>query len=321
MDTSEEYRRFAREQAAGTSPAYEALAYAVANDTELLHLLDGLPEIKRQPNLLFGVVRHQGGPLDPERFVPWVVEHWPDVSAEMMVRRTQTNEPARCATLLPVLAGLPGPLALLEVGTSAGLCLYPDRYRYDYGTKVVGDEHAPFTIPCAVTGNPPLPDQVPEIVWRAGIDLNPLDVRNEDDLSWLTSLVWPEHDDRRARLRAAAEMERRDPPLLVQGDLNDALPGVAAHAPEDATLVVFHTAVLMYLTVEERSRFVGTVTALPGHWISNESPELLADHVPPPVEPSQEPGLFLTALDGRPCAWSEGHGRSLHWLMETGLRG
>jgi hypothetical protein len=44
----------------------------------------------------------------------------------MLSRSTQTNEPARCATLLPVLAQLPQPLALNEVGASAGLCLLPD---------------------------------------------------------------------------------------------------------------------------------------------------------------------------------------------------
>jgi hypothetical protein len=48
-------------------------------------------------------------------------------------RRTQTNEPGRCATLLPALAALDGPLALIEVGASAGLCLHVDRYSYDYG--------------------------------------------------------------------------------------------------------------------------------------------------------------------------------------------
>ncbi len=51
----------------------------------------------------------------------------------MAERSTQTNEPARCATVLPVLAQLPQPLALLEVGAAAGLCLLPEYYAYDYG--------------------------------------------------------------------------------------------------------------------------------------------------------------------------------------------
>ena len=39
----------------------------------------------------------------------------------ILARRTQTNEPARCAVLLPALAQLPQPLALIEAGASAGL--------------------------------------------------------------------------------------------------------------------------------------------------------------------------------------------------------
>ncbi|MBV9417272.1 MAG: DUF2332 family protein [Solirubrobacterales bacterium] len=50
----------------------------------------------------------------------------------VLARSTRTNEPARCATLLPLLATLPQPLALLEVGAAAGLCLLPDRWAYDY---------------------------------------------------------------------------------------------------------------------------------------------------------------------------------------------
>ena len=62
-----------------------------------------------------------------------------------------------------------------------------------------------------------LPAGPPEVVWRAGLDLNPLDVTNPVDLAWLDALIWPEHAHRRARLRAAAALAAAEPALLVQG--------------------------------------------------------------------------------------------------------
>lgn len=53
----------------------------------------------------------------------------------MRTRRTQTNEVARCALLLPVLTRLPAPLALIEVGAAAGLGLRLDRWAYRYVTQ------------------------------------------------------------------------------------------------------------------------------------------------------------------------------------------
>ena len=75
-----------------------------------------------------------GAPEGPYReWAEWVAAHADEVVAECSVRSLQTNEPLRCAALLPALSGIDGPIALLEVGASAGLCLYPDRYSYRYG--------------------------------------------------------------------------------------------------------------------------------------------------------------------------------------------
>ncbi len=60
----------------------------------------------------------------------WAHEHAGEVLQVLSTRRTQTNEVTRCATLRPALALLPQPLALIEVGASAGLCLLYDRWRY-----------------------------------------------------------------------------------------------------------------------------------------------------------------------------------------------
>lgn len=332
-ETAEDYRRFARVQARGSSPTYERLAEAVAASGPVLDLLGTLPAGKRQPNLLFGVGRLLGAPVtEPDAFTAWVAESWDQVRAQVLARSTQTNEAARCATLLPVLAGIPGPLALLEVGASAGLCLYADRYRYEYrhrdgGVTTVGDDHG-VTLPCRLENDVPVPDRVPEVVWRAGLDLHPLDLTSfdeaagahgqggNDDLAWLEALVWPEHEERRRRLRAGAALVRSDPPLLVAGDLAEDLPALAARAPAGATLVVFHSAVLAYADPEHRRRFAEVVRDLPGHWVANEAPTVLEGLVEPPAVPEPEPGRFLVARDGAPVAWSDPHGQSLFWLHQ-----
>ena len=106
---------------------------------------------------------------------------------------------------------------------------------------------------CEVTGPAPLPVAPPEVAWRGGIDLSPLDVGDDDQMRWLETLVWPEHDDRRRLLRTAIEVARSDPPTLERGDLLDGLPALVERASSYGTVVVFHSAVIAYLTPEDRA--------------------------------------------------------------------
>jgi len=309
--TADTYLAFAVGQAAGWSPTYERLAYAVAQDPVSLALLDALPEAKRQPNLLFGVSRLLDGPVDdPAEFTRWLHASWGRVRPELLARTTQTNEAARCAALLPALLRLPGPLALLEVGASAGLCLYPDRYRYDYGSGVVGDGDGPV-LRCAWQRPEPPPDRRPDVAWRAGLDLNPLDLTVAEDRKWLECLVWPEHSERRQRLREAARMALADPAPVHRGDLLADLPGLVARVPAGLTLVVVHTAVLAYIDPSTRRGFVHLVRELGAHWLATEHPSLLAglaDRLPElPQRPGPQP--FLSLLDGRSVGWCGPHGQ------------
>jgi len=133
VSTAANYRRFAGRETVGRAPAYGVLAAAVAADEQILTFLSALPVAKRQPNLLFAAARHVlGTPTDIHALRDLVRDRADELAAVMRVRRTQTNEAARCATLLPALVGLPEPLALLEVGAAAGLTLLVDRYSYDY---------------------------------------------------------------------------------------------------------------------------------------------------------------------------------------------
>jgi hypothetical protein len=312
VSTAENYRAFA-EDARGRSPAYQALAASVADDAAVLRFLGTLPPEKRQPNLLFAAARYLLGATPGSIRLRALVRQNPaELAGVMLARRTQTNEPARCATLLPALARLPPPLALIEVGASAGLTLLFDRYSYDYaGHRITGlDPHAPI-LRCTPRGPVPLPDRLPAITWRAGLDLSPLDVTSEDDVRWLSCLVWPGEGDREQRLAAAIAAARRDPPVIHRGDLLTDLPALAAQAPAEATLVVYHSAVLAYVTPADRQRFAGTVRGLPAVWLSNEGPAIL----PGITVPAYAGAPFVLTRDGQiPLAFTDSHGTWLHWL-------
>src|SRR4051812_35930330 len=163
------YTRFAEAEAHGRSPLYEELARSVALDPEVLGFLAAMPVEKRQPNLLLAAVRRLFGTQpDYREFRRRILDSSDAVRSLMLARSTQTNEPGRCATLLPVLAMLPQPLALLEVGASAGLCLLPDCYGYEFGGRrgAAGPPRPIF--PFEAASKTPPPRQPPESVWRGG---------------------------------------------------------------------------------------------------------------------------------------------------------
>ncbi|MDT0165773.1 DUF2332 domain-containing protein [Actinotalea sp. AC32] len=322
-DTATWWRDFGRLEASGESPLLAQWCVEVARDPEVLALVDRLPWRRRQPNLVVAAARLLGAPDEPyPAFRAWLVAHWPEVEAVALTRTTQTNEAGRCATLVPVLAELDGPLALLEVGASAGLCLVPDRYAYRYTTPtrvvVLEPTVGPLPpgvprveLPCRVDDDRLVPTHVPRVVWRAGIDLSPLDVRDPDDVAWLEALVWPGADDRVRRLRAAARVVAADPPTIVRGDLLDRLARTAAGAPRDATLVVLHTAVLAYVDAAVRDAFADAVRDLGAVWVSNEGQCVLpavAAGLPRGVDAG---GRFVLARDGVPRALTHPHGTAM----------
>jgi hypothetical protein len=312
LGTAENYRRFAVDEAAGRSAAYEQLALAVAGDDLVLSFLERLPVAKRQPNLLFAAARYLlGSPAEHTSLRSLVSERSDELAEVMRTRRTQTNEAARCAVLLPALALLPRPLALLEVGAAAGLTLIPDVYSYDYGGhRVAGtDPEAPL-LSCRPVGPVPLPDEALEVVWRAGIDLNPLELNDDDDMAWLSCLVWPGEADRAERLEGAIGAARRQPSPIYRGDLLDDLERVAAQAPADATLVVYHSAVLAYVDLPKRQDFGAAVRELGAVWLSNEG-----DGVLPGVATGPGPATFLLVRDGEEVlAHTDPHGTWLEWF-------
>ncbi|MGW1840655.1 DUF2332 family protein [Streptomyces sp. NPDC002067] len=351
------YRDFSWWQARGRCAAHEELTARIGQDQELCELLAAsLPAGDRQhPGLLLAAVRHLDGPHAEQgprgepaygRWREWTIRHWDEVRAVVMSRSPRTGEPARCAALLPLLARLRGPLALLELGTSAGLCLHPDRYRYAYEpaapgmpgpaappeTHTLGAPDSPVTFRCRVgredrvaEADAAPPARLPEIVWRGGIDPAPLDpVGDPEALRWLRSLVWPGTPERARLLTAAVDAVRAAPrPEIVRGDLVGELPALAARVPADATLVVLHTDVLPALPPAHRERFADRVRALlagrpgGGHWISQEHHSVTPWRPAPSavrLAPDDRERLLTLALDDRPVALTGAYGQSLHWV-------
>ncbi len=313
------FLRFAEQEARGRSPLYESFAREVAADPMILAFVAGLSADKQTANLLFGAVRYlHGTPADWEEFRSVLAARLDQVRDVILSHTTQTNEPARCATLLPLLARLPGPLALLEVGASAGLCLLPDRYAYDYdGVRIPPSLSSPAEPPvlrCSASPSTPLPLAAPDIVWRAGLDLNPIDLNDPERTAWLEALIWPGREERLRNLHAALDVARHDPPRIVRGNLLTDLPPLAAEAPSDATLVVFHTAVLAYVPAQnDRDGFARTVRDLGAVWISNESPRVFPRSAEK-VSALQPLGHFLMMMNGEPVAWTDPHGAAIEWL-------
>ena len=313
------YEWFAAE-AEESSPAWARVARQVASTPSIAYLLDTLPPVARQPNLFLGALKFLGGPLDAGTSLPdWVADHWPQIEQLATTRFTQTNEVGRCAVIAPVLASLPQPIALIEVGMSAGLGLFPDLYDYrwtlDDGSVVTAGAPSEVTIECRVSGAG-LPLALPAIAWRAGIDRNPLDPADHADAAWLRALVWPGEEAREQRLAAALRTVADRDALRVAGDITDALPAVVAAAPHGMTVVVVHSATLAYLSREARKRHLELLARLGVHWVTNEGTRVV-----PPVRDALPAGFsddprpsFVLALDGVPLARVGSHGQWLEWL-------
>jgi hypothetical protein len=349
---AERYARFATTEAPGRSELYAAWAREVATDAAVQSILARIAPQRRQPPLVFAVARLLGAPEAPfPEFRSWLLAHADALVAECARRSVQTNEPLRCAALLPALSRIDGPVALLEVGASAGLCLYPDRYSYRYvddAGDVVraldpGDGVSPVVLTSHVRdardvrgagtvrrasdarapgadGDPrPAPHdsclsglRLPEVVWRAGIDLNPLDPRDPDTAAWLTQLVWPGETGRAQRVRDAVAIAAADPPLLVAGDGADRIAELAASTPPEATLVVQTPGVLAHIPRAGRHRVIDAARAA-GRWVTLDAPGLHDGWAAGRTPPAAADG-FVVALDGAPLALADPLGGWLECL-------
>jgi hypothetical protein len=195
--------------------------------------------------------------------------------------RYQMNEVGRCAGLVPALAATCADepeLALVDVGTGAGLALQFDRYSYRFNgpddqVVTTGDPRSPVSIETRVRGalQPPIRTRLPRVIERIGIDVEPLDARDPDVRAWLAACM-PQEITAVTRFHRAVEVVARHPARMLRGDALQVLPGVVAAIPDGRLVCLTDTYVNVFFTADELRRFQALVAKIGGardlDWIS-----------------------------------------------------
>jgi hypothetical protein len=177
----------------------------------------------------------------------------------------QTNEVGRSAVLIGGLLFFVRqfdlPVRLFEIGTSAGLNLRADCYRYRYPGGQWGPVDSPVTIDDAWHGQLP-PEGAVRIVERHGYDIAPIDVTGTDGEMTVLSYVWPDQSARLQRLRGAIAVARTVGARLHRVTAADAVAGMTL--ADGALTVLWHSITWQYLSDDERAAVrdgVGALTA------------------------------------------------------------
>ncbi|MCM3707259.1 MULTISPECIES: DUF2332 domain-containing protein [Cytobacillus] len=283
------FKTFAQYECHRSSDLYEFLSYKIAEDEELLDLASNTRDSQPVPNLFFGAIHYlllQGIEHELKEFYPSIVEdpgnprdsfpgfkdfcrlYSQEIKEIVQTRLVQTNEVRRCTYLYPVFAYIfkqtKKPLALIEIGTSAGLQLLWDQYSYSYGTgETYGNPNANVHLSSEIKGGhiPIFPEEMPPIASRIGIDLHINDLNNGEDFLWLKSLIWPEHEERRTLFEKAAQCVRENPITLIEGDGVEFLPDLIEGIPEDHSICVFHTHVANQMPPEVKEDLLAKIKA------------------------------------------------------------
>ena len=325
-----------------SSPLYAQLSLEIAADPAILSLVAAADLSQQVSNLLLGAVHFLllSGVASPladyypsltpnprprqeayPSFRAFCLEHADTIRQMVTTQRVQTNEVQRCTALLPafgIVAKRSGdrPLALVEIGPSAGLHMLWDKYGYDYGEAGrAGNRESPVQLLCTPQGKlrPPLPDPLPTVADRIGIDLAPVDVRNDMAIRWLRALIWPEHTDRAQLLEQAVQIARINPPSIIAGNAADLLPQILLNIPLDAVPCVYHSYTLNQCPNPVRENILDRLIEFAQErdlfrisleWYSGQSQPHLELF-------SYQEGMMKSEL----LAYCESHGRTIEWLQ------
>lgn len=166
----------------------------------------------------------------------------------------QTNEVGRGAALIGglchLVAAVPRPVRLFEIGSSAGLNLRADRFHIPGDAGRYGDPGALVVLPGAWQGYPP-PAATVQVTLRSGGDLHPIDPVSPDGRLRLMAYVWPDQAARMARLRSALALAAEVPAELHQESAEATLDRIVL--TDGTWTVLWHSILWQYLSPEQRA--------------------------------------------------------------------
>lgn len=209
------------------------------------------------------------------------------------------------------------PLALVEIGASAGLNLLWDKYGYTYDSLGhFGRPDYPVQIRCSLIGRkvPLIPSDLPFVQLRSGIDIHPISITDPEEVRWLRALIWPEHTDRAVLLANAVTIARLDPPVVMAGNAADVLLPSVETVPNNTALCFFHSYTLNQCPEHNRNRILRNVEEIA------ETRDVFRVSLEW-YDGQQQPHLELYSYTGGQVkrellAYCESHGRSLEWLSD-----
>ena len=178
----------------------------------------------------------------------------------------QTNEAGRSANFVAAMLwladrGLPPRFECREIGSSAGINLMMDRYRYDLGGVKVGLEPSAIAFKPEWEGPPP-PDRRFEIISLKGCDVAPVDLADPAQAMRLKAYIWPEHHIRFARMDAAIVAATSQAPDLVKMNAADFVEAeLAKPQAEGTTRVMMHSIVWQYVPIDQQQRVTAAIEA------------------------------------------------------------
>jgi hypothetical protein len=151
------------------------------------------------------------------------------------------------------------PLRLLEVGSSAGLNLCWDRYRYTWQGGAWGDPKSALVIEDVFTDGTPALSPSVTVAGRQGCDPNPVDARKPEGRLTLLAYTWPDHVDRIRRLDTAISIARTVSYQIEQAHAADWVESKLTNPADGVATVVYHSVVWPYLSDDERLRLTAAI--------------------------------------------------------------